>query len=59
MEIVYVRAIIQSLRSGKSTDALVVAIYLLALMEGTDISMSDMETVGKILEKLVDEGLNT
>ncbi|MFM6395576.1 MAG: hypothetical protein ACKPFF_02730 [Planktothrix sp.] len=59
MEIVYVRAIIQSLRSGKSTDALVVAIYLLALMEGTDISMNDMETVGKILEKLVDEGLNT
>ncbi len=59
MEVVYVRAIVQLLCSGKSTDALVVAIYLLALMEGTDISMSDMETVGKILEKLVDEGLNT
>lgn len=59
MEVVYIRAIVKLLRSGKSTDALLVAVYLLALMENTDISMSDMERVGKILEKLVDEGLNT
>lgn len=54
MEVVYIRAIVKLLRSGKSTDALLVAVYLLALMENTDISMSDMERVGKILEKLVD-----
>lgn len=59
MEIIYVRAIVQLLRNGNTHDALVVALYLLALMEHSDIQMDDMNRVGSILQSLIDNGFDT
>lgn len=55
MEIVYVKAIISLLQQGRSREALLIALYLGALMEGNDISIHDMEEVGKILQTIVNE----